>query len=444
MTVARTICLGFLGVIAIGTLLLWLPFSVADGSWNSLVTALFTATSATCVTGLIVVDTGSYYSLWGQIVILFLIQVGGLGYMTATTFLLVLLGRKFRVRYRIALQESLDSTGLSSVSQLLQSIVGMTFVIELTGVFCLMAAFVPRFGFGLGLWQAIFHSISAFNNAGFSLFANSLMDYKTDHWVNFVVTLLIVLGGIGYQVIMEGVMWLREHFFQQSRRFIFSLHVKTATSTTIILLLLGLGGFFTTEFSNSQTLSPLDFGEKLMAAWFQSVTTRTAGFNSIDIGQMTTAGLFLTIALMFVGASPGSTGGGIKTTTFRVFITCTQAVLRGRENAILYQRKIPMELVLKAVAVVAGSMAVVVFATTILTISEPNLAFIEVFFETVSAFATVGLSTGITAQFSMFGTLVLTLLMYAGRVGILILMAAVLGDPKPTAIEYPDEDLLVG
>lgn len=444
MTVARTICLGFLGVIAVGTLLLCFPFSLADGSWNSPLTALFTATSATCVTGLIVVDTGSYYSFWGQLFVLVLIQVGGLGYMTATTFLLVLLGRKFRMRDRIALQESLDSAGLSSVSQLLRSIVGLTAIVELTGVFALMAVFVPQFGFAQGLWQSVFHSVSAFNNAGFSLFADSLMGYRSSLWTNVTVTLLIVLGGIGYQVMMEGFMWLRKYASPRSARFVFSLHVKTATSTTAVLLLLGWLAFFVTELSNSQTLAPLPLGEQLIAAWFQSVTTRTAGFNTIDIGQMTTAGLFLTIALMFIGASPGSTGGGIKTTTFRVLATCTQTALRGREDVVLYQRAIPTELILKAIAVVMGSLSVVVTATMVLAISEPTLQFIDLFFETVSAFATVGLSTGITAQLSPFGTMVVTVLMYAGRVGILLLMAALLGDPKPSAIEYPDEDLLVG
>ena len=197
MTVARTICSGFLGVITVGTLLLMLPISLADGSWNSWVTALFTATSATCVTGLIVVDTGSYYSFWGQLTILALIQVGGLGYMTANTFLLILLGRRSKVRYRIALQDSLDSAGLSSVSQLLKSIVGLTLLLELTGIFALMTLFVPEFGWTKGLWQSIFHSISAFNNAGFSLFEDSLMRYVNVFPVTIMITLLIILGGIG-------------------------------------------------------------------------------------------------------------------------------------------------------------------------------------------------------------------------------------------------------
>lgn len=444
MTVARTICLGFLGVITVGTLLLMLPISLADGSWNSWVTALFTATSATCVTGLIVVDTGSYYSFWGQLIILALIQVGGLGYMTANTFLLILLGRRSKVRYRIALQESLDSAGLSSISQLLKSIVGLTFVLELTGVFALMTIFIPEFGWTSGLWKSIFHSISAFNNAGFSLFEDSLMGYVDVYPITIIVTLLIILGGIGYQVMMEGFFWVKSRISQQEKRFRFSLHVKVVTSTTLFLLIIGFLGFFASELYNPETLWTLSWVNKLQAAWFQSVTTRTAGFNSIDIGRMTTAGLFLTIALMFIGSSPGSTGGGIKTTTFRVLLTCTKSVLQGRENVVLYERRVPNELIMKAVGVAVGSIMIISSATMILAISEPNLQFINIFFETISAFATVGLSTGITSSFSTFGALVITLLMYTGRVGILISMAALLGDPTPSALEYADEDLLVG
>ena len=243
---------------------------------------------------------------------------------------------------------------------------------------------------------------------------------------------------------MEVFFWWQSRFKKNEKRFRFSLHVKVVTSTTALLLILGFLGFFASELYNPETLLPLSWGNKLQAAWFQSVTTRTAGFNTIDIGQMTTAGLFLTIALMFIGSSPGSTGGGIKTTTFRVLLTCTKSVLQGRENVVIYERRVPIELIMKAVGVAVGSIMIISASTMILAISEPNLQFINIFFETISAFATVGLSTGITSSFSTFGALVITVLMYAGRVGILILMAALLGDPKPSALEYPDEDLLVG
>ncbi|RMG11001.1 MAG: ATPase [Cyanobacteria bacterium J055] len=444
MTVSRTICLGFLGVILVGTLLLMMPFSLVDGTWDNPVTALFTSTSAVCVTGLVVVDTGTHYSFWGQLIVVVLIQVGGLGYMTATTFLLLLLGGRFKLRYRLAVQQSLDATGLSNVVQLVRSFIATTVLIQLTGVFLLMLVFVPERGFQLGVWNAVFHSISAFNNAGFSLFSDSLVQYVDSPFVNFTIPMLVILGGIGYQVIMETYYWLKHLLFQRSERFCFSLHFKVVTNTTLFLLIGGTIIFFLTELHNPETLAPLGFGGKVMAAWFQSTIARTAGFNSIDIGHMTNAALFATMALMLIGASPGSTGGGLKTTTVRVLANCTTAVLRGRDEVLLYQRQVPTETILKAVGCVMGSMATIVIATMLITITDPKLDFIQVVFEVFSAFATVGLSTGITAQVSVWAKLVIIAVMYVGRVSVLMLMSALIGDPKPSAVDYPQEDLLVG
>jgi trk system potassium uptake protein TrkH len=216
------------------------------------------------------------------------------------------------------------------------------------------------------------------------------------------------------------------------------------TTTTIFLLLLGTIAFLLTEFSNINTFGPLNYGEKLMAAWFQSVTPRTAGFNTIDIGQMTDAGLFITIALMFIGASPGSTGGGIKTTTFRVLYSCTKAVLQGKEEVLCYQRRIPYSLILKTIGVVFGSLMLVIVATVLISLTDQEFEFIQVLFEVMSAFATVGLSTGITAKLSTFAELVIIATMYLGRVGVLLLISAVLGDPKHSVVHYPEENLYVG
>lgn len=444
MTVARTICLGFLAVVTFGTLLLLLPISIADGSWGDFVTALFTSTSAVCVTGLIVVDTGTYFSFWGQLFILMLIQVGGLGYMTATTFLLLLLGRKLGLRDKIAIQQSLDKTGLSGAGQLVQSIIAVTLIFELTGMFLMIPVFAPQHGFVDAVWLSLFHSISAFNNAGFSLFPDNLISYATNVPINLIISFLIIFGGIGYQVIMEMYMWLCNRLSGHCGRIVFSLNFKIVTSTTIFLLVIGTIAFFFVEYRNPETFGQFNFSEKLLLSWFQSVVPRTAGFNSIDYGRMTDAGLFITIALMFVGASPGSTGGGIKTTTLRILFDCTKTVLQGKEEVISYQRQIPMTLILKAMGVVFGSVMTVITATTLIAITEPDIEFILILFEAVSAFATVGLSTGITAAVSTFAKLVLIATMYVGRVGILLLMAAILGDPSPTAINYPEENLLVG
>lgn len=444
MTVSRSICIGFLALITIGTLLLMLPISVQESTWNDPVVALFTATSAVCVTGLIVVDTGTYHSLFGEMVIVLLIQVGGLGYMTATTFLLLLLGRRFGLKEKLAIQKSLDVGGLSGVVQLVRSIIALTLIFELGGMVLLFPVFAEDYGPVYGLWLAIFHSISAFNNAGFSLFEDSMIQYATNLPINLIISGLIILGGLGYQVIMEFYVWTRRRLQLRRDWRVFSLNFKIALSTTAFLLIAGTVGFFITEYRNPATLAPLGFGEKLMVSWFHSVMPRTAGFNAVDYGALTTATLSLTMALMYIGANPGSTGGGIKTTTFRILYNSTKSVLRGKEEVLCYQRQIPMPLILKAVGVVFGSGVTVISVTILIAFTNPELDFIRLLFEAVSAFATVGLSTGITASISTAGKLILIMTMYVGRVGVLLFVAAIVGDPKPSVINFPEENLLVG
>ncbi|MFM7327006.1 MAG: TrkH family potassium uptake protein [Nodosilinea sp.] len=444
MTVPRTICLGFLVVISLGSLLLMIPLAVTGGSWGSPLIALFTSTSAVCVTGLVVVDTGTYFSSFGQAVIVTLIQIGGLGYMTATTLLLLLLGQRLKLKDRVAIQQSMDQTELAAGKALLPSVIAMTMVFEIAGVFCFYPAFRGEYGAGQSLWLSVFHSVSAFNNAGFSLFFDNIIGYQDHLWINLIISLLIIFGGLGYEVIVEMFMGLRAYLKGNPRRLNFSLNYKIVTSTTLVLLILGTFALFATEFNNPDTLGNLPVPVKLLAAWFQSVVARTAGFNSIDIGAMGNASLFTMIALMFIGASPGGTGGGIKTTTFRILLVCTLAVLQGKEKVLCYRRQIPPIRVLKTVAVVVGSGLVVILATMLISISNPEHNFIAVLFETVSAFATVGLSTGITAKLSAFSQVVIVITMYLGRVGVLLFMAALLGDPRPTAVQYPEEDLLIG
>ena len=444
MTSSQKICFGFLAVITLGTILLMLPFSTATGNWNSPVVALFTATSAVCVTGLAVVDTGTDFSFSGQLVILVLAQVGGLGYMTFTTFLIMLTGRRFDLRHKIAIQQALDRREMEGSGNIIRSIIAVTLIFEITGIFLLLLVFVPDFGWDKGLWYAIFHSISAWNNAGFSLFSNSLVDYNSSALLVFTISGLVIFGGIGYQVILEMFFWLRDRLRRNPRNIVLSLDYKVAVSTTLFLLFLGLLGFFLVEVRNTETLRNLSIRSQFLAAWFQSMTTRTAGFNSIDIGGMTTAGLFITIAFMFVGASPGGTGGGMKTTTIRVLTSCTKSILQGKEEVLLYERRIAVSLILKAVGVIVGSVTAVIICTILISLTDPTFDFIQILFEVVSAYATVGLSTGITSDFSIWGKLILILTMYMGRVGVLLLMSAVLGDPKPSNIHYPEEDLLVG
>jgi trk system potassium uptake protein TrkH len=444
MTVSRTICLGFLAVIAVGTILLIMPFSTSSGNWNDPIVALFTSTSAVCVTGLAVVDTGTYFSFWGQFFIVALVQIGGLGYMTATTFLLLLLGGKFKLKDKVAIQQALDRTEMNDSAQLIRSIIALTLIFEITGIFLLLPVFVPDYGWDRGLWLSIFHSVNSWNNAGFSLFKDNLIGYQTSVLVNLVVTILIIFGGIGYQVIFEMYLWGRDRLRRKREWIVFSLDFKVATSSTLILLVVGTIVIFFIELRNPETFGSLSLKDKLLVAWFQSVVPRTAGFNTIDIGKMTTAGLFFIIGLMFIGSCPGGTGGGIKTTTLRILTSCTKAILQGKEEVLLYKRQIPVTLILKAVGVLVASVATVLIATILIALTDPELDFIQILFETVSAFATVGLSTGITPSISAFAKLILVVTMYVGRVGVLLLMSALLGDPRPSSIHYPEENLLVG
>lgn len=444
MTVPRTICLGFLVLITVGALLLTLPISTTEQGWGDPLVALFTSTSAVCVTGLVVVDTGTYFSDFGEATILALIQVGGLGYMTVNTFLLLLLGRRLGLRERLAIQQSMDNSVLAGGKPLILSIIAMTLVIELTGLFCLYPIFSRDYGPAYGLWLSMFHSVSAFNNAGFGLFKDNIVGYALNPWVNAVITALVILGGIGYQVIMEFLSWLRNRLGGNRCRNPFSLHFKIVTSTTAVLLVLGTLAIFLIEYQNPDTLGSVAPQYKLLMAWFQSVIARTAGFNSIDIGAMGNASLFIMIALMFVGASPGSTGGGIKTTTLSILLACTRMALQGKEQVLVFRRQIATIRVLKAISVVVGSGLVVVGATALVSLTNPTVGFIDILFEAVSAFATVGLSTGITADLSDIGKYVIICTMYLGRVGVLLFMAALLGDPKPSSVQYPEEELLIG
>jgi len=442
MTIPQRICLSFLLVITVGTLFLTLPISLSSGEWGNPITALFTATSAVCVTGLSVVDVGKFYSFWGQLFLVILVQIGGLGYMTISTFLLILLKKKFRLKQKVAMQQSWDQEQLGNVVPLLKSILAITVLFELTGVFLLMLVFVPENGFYQGLWSAIFHSINSFNNAGFGLYSDSFIRYVHNPIINFTVMGLIVFGGLGYQVIMEMYNWMSDRLQKKRICPVFSLHYKVVTSTTIFLIIIGLLTLLVAESHNPNTIANFNWGDKIMTSLFQSITPRTAGFNTVDIGKMTNSGLLILIALMFLGASPGGTGGGIKTTTTRILLNSTKAAFQGKDEVLCYQRQIPTGLIIKAIGAVFGSAVVIVIATVIISMIE-KIDLIKILFEVVSAFATVGLSTGITASLKLPSILVLIATMYIGRVSILLFMAAVFGDSKSSSIQYPEENLLV-
>lgn len=373
-----------------------------------------------------------------------LFQIGGLGYMTSTSILLILIGRKFSLRDKITLQQSLDTKGIRGVLQLVKSVVATTLLLELTGAIALIPIFNQKMSFQESVWHAIFNSVSAFNNAGFSLFSDNLMGYVNTPSLNIIIGLLIIFGGIGYQVIFEGYLWLKTKLSRNREYISFSLTFCVVTSTTAVLLVLGTLAIWFTEFNNSDTLGKLPLFDQIIGAWFQAVSTRTAGFNTIDNGKMTTTGIFVSIALMFIGASPGGTGGGIKTTTARVLASCTGAALKGLDEVNLYKLQVPNGLILKAVGVAVGSLFTVILSTGLLSITDRNISFINILFEATSAFATVGLSTGITSSLSWAGQLVIIATMYIGRVGVLLLMAAIFTTHRPSLLKYPQESMLVG
>ncbi|GAV25118.1 potassium uptake protein KtrB [Carboxydothermus islandicus] len=437
LTPSQILVLGFAGVILLGTVLLMLPISTKDGTVTPFLDALFTATSAVCVTGLVVVDTGTYWSLFGQIVILLLIQVGGLGFMTVATLFAILLGRRINLRERIVIQEALNQASLEGIIKLTKQVILFTFSIE--GVFAVILGlrFSLDYGFIKGMWFGIFHAVSAFNNAGFDLMGNfkSLTPYVGDVIVNLSIAILIITGGIGFYVISE--------LFNLRKKGRLSLHSKITLMTTGLLLLLGTVVIFVMEYNNDKTLGALPFGQKILAAFFQAVTPRTAGFNTVDIAALHPATQYFIIILMFIGASPGSTGGGVKTTTFAVLTLAVINIILGRDEILVYNRRLPREQIFKAIAIVMISLSLINIVTFILTFTEGHNILMNMF-ETVSAFGTVGLSMGLTPELSELGRILIILMMFFGRVGPLTITYALAQRRKKALFTLPEEKVMVG
>lgn len=447
---ARTICLGFIAFITIGTLLLMLPWATASGQWNTFLVALFTATSAICVTGLVVVDTGSYYSFFGQAIICLLIQLGGLGYMTATTLLLLLVGKRLSLRDRLALKEAMGSLGGIEVVRLLGRIAALTLGFELIGALLIAPTMIAKMGLTSGLWFSVFHSVSAFNNAGFGLLKDNLISLQTNFWILGVLGFLIVAGGLGYQVWIElyQSFWRREsgtwRWRRTSKVATLSLHTRVVLLTSAILIGVGTIGIFLIEVHNPKTLGGLEATHQFSNALFHSISARTAGFNAVPLEHMQEADWFWLILLMLVGASPASTGGGLKTTTFAILVSNVLAVVRGREEVMLLDRRLSSNAVRKASAVLLGSTATMALAVMGLTLTDPTLPFVKLLFEVVSGFCTVGLSTGITAQISSGGQIILILTMYVGRVGFLLLAESILTRKPAASYRQAEEPILIG
>ncbi|MGD8370978.1 MAG: TrkH family potassium uptake protein [Syntrophobacterales bacterium] len=440
--------LSFAGLILLGTLLLMLPVA-ANGPALAPVDALFTATSATCVTGLVVVDTGTRLSLFGQWVVLVLIQCGGLGIMTFSTVLILVMTGRFSFMQRSVIQDTFTHGPDTGLASLVRHVVLFTLLMELAGAALLFLRFSEMYHPGRALYFAIFHSVSAFCNAGFCLYAKSFMDFSGDPLVSFTVAFLIIFGGMGFLVHLElkRLLFKRDQA-RRTRRL--SVHSKLVLILSIVLLTGGTVGFLFSEWKHS--MAGLSVPAKFMAAFFQSVTARTAGFNTLDFGKMANVTLLFTIPLMFIGAGSGSTGGGIKINTLGVLFALSRSRLRGEEGTSIFRRSLAPETVGRAISVFVVAIVLIYAATMALTVSELGTTiheesrglFLKLLFEVVSAFGTVGLSVGVTPQLSSIGKLILVLVMFAGRLGPLSIAVALTGKEPRSRFQYAEENVMIG
>lgn len=441
-TPVQVIAIGFAITILIGAILLTFPISSVKGEFTPFIDCLFTATSAVCVTGLVTVDTGTYWSYFGKTIIVMLIQVGGLGFMSFTTLGALLVGKKITLKERLIMQESLNTNSLQGVVKLVKYILIFTFSIELLGALLLSTQFIPEFGFLKGVYFSLFHSVSAFCNAGFDLMGNyqSLVGYYNNSVVMLTASSLIVIGGLGF------IVWDEIYNYKKIKRL--SLHSKVVISMTAILIISGTILFFIFEFNNPQTMQPMSLKGKVLSSIFASISPRTAGFNSINLAEMTSASILLTIIFMFIGGSPGSTAGGIKTSTFGILLMTVISVIRGREDTEYFKKRINKDIVYKAIAVIVVGLGIVFTVTMVLSFTErgSGYPFEYYLYEATSAFGTVGLTLGLTQKLTTFGKILVALTMYAGRVGPLTLAVAITvrKSSKGNSIRYPEDKILVG
>ncbi|WP_338448620.1 TrkH family potassium uptake protein [Niallia oryzisoli] len=433
---AQILVIGFGCLIFLGTLLFMLPIATNEkGHGLSFIDALFEATSAVCVTGLAVVDTGTTFTLFGEIVLLCLIQIGGWGFMTTGIFMYIILGKKIGLKGRLLLQDSLNVFTLSGVVSLVKRIILITVIVELIGAATLAIRWSFEMPLGKAIYYGIFHSISAFNNAGFGLESDNLSKWVGDPTVNLMVTLLFITGGIGFTVILD-------LFHKRSLRKL-SLHSKVVLLMTLILNIIGPLIILVSEYSNPATIGNLELGDKLWASYFQGVVTRTAGFNTIDIGALNLSSLVFMMALMFIGASSGSTGGGIKVTTFAIIILAFWTVVTNRNDVNIFKRRISWELVNKSLSIVVTAILFIFLIFFLLTFSE-KADMSKLLFETISASATVGLSANFTPELSPIGRVLITIMMFIGRIGPLTMAFALLNNRKEAKIRYAEEKILIG
>lgn len=444
---AALILASFLSVILVGTVLLKLPVATTAGGIST-VDALFTATSAVCVTGLVVVDTADAFTLFGELVILSLIQIGGLGLMTISVALFKWLGRSVSIRHRLVMQDVFTHTPREDITSLVQSVVLFTFAVEIVGIVLLTVFWMEDFRFAEALYHGLFHSISAFCNAGFALFPDSMTRYGSSLFLNFTICGLIIIGGIGFPVLYDIQARISGRKGVRGR---LALQTKVVFWTTLALITGGALMFFFLESHGSLPESSL--ADRIMAAVFQSVTCRTAGFNTVDIGALQDATLSFMLFLMFFGASPGSCGGGVKTTTLALLVAFTVCRIRKSPRVNMFRKSVPNETVTRSVSLVLVSLSIIGLAVFLLlagdavgehAVNTPHGTFLSYMFEVVSAFGTVGLSMGITPSLTTWGKIVIIFMMFIGRVGVLTFTYIIVSAGPARGVEFSEENLMIG
>jgi trk system potassium uptake protein TrkH len=437
ITPPRAMAGGFVLIIWIGAFLLSLPIALAPGKHIAFIDALFMAVSATCVTGLTLFDVSDQFSVFGQIVILIMVQLGGLGFMTMATWFAIVLKKRISLQERLILKESLNQLTMEGIIALIVKVFIYSVTIELAAALFFVAHWADELPLGWAIYYGIFHSVSIFNNAGFELIGEfrSLTTFVNDVPMNIVTMLLVLLGGIGFIVMSD----LLE--YHKTRRL--SLHSKVVLTMTGVLTLLGAVMIYIFEYTNTMTLAPLSWDSKICAAFFQSVTLRSAGVNTIDIAGMRDATQFLMIIMMFIGAAPGSTGGGIKITTFALLIGALLAMVRGKEDVVIFRHRMEMNSIHKAITLTLIGVFLVSGMTMFLCATQGS-DFLMVLFETTSAFGTVGLSMGLTTSLTFSGKIGIIIMMFIGRIGLVTLAIALQANPKKDLFRYPEGKITIG
>lgn len=434
----QLLSIGFLALIFIGSLLLMLPISRSPEVHFTYLDALFEATSAVCVTGLVVTDTATTFTMFGEIVLLILIQIGGLGFMTMGILVALLLGKKVGLTERLLAQNALNQFNLSGVVKLVKLVVLSTLIIEGTGALLLAISWSQEMNGWQALYFGIFHSVSSFNNAGFDLMGHysSMTGYVGNYPINLILSSLFILGGLGFTVIVDVV---KKRAFTK-----WSLNTKVVLIVTLVMNITASFMFFLLEHNNPNTLGSLSMEDKIIASYFHGTVPRTAGFNTLDLSQLNSDSILLTMGLMFIGGASGSTAGGVKVTTFFLLLLVVWTFIKQREDITFLNRRIPRDLVFRALAIFLIGIVLVFTSTFILDITEKDVPLMNLLFETVSAFGTVGLSLGVTPELSAIGKCVIMLLMFIGRLGPITIAFAFIRERKMSKIRLPEEKILIG